>query len=45
VSLEASSLCVVDANGKIVREGKVASGEPHPKTTIFGEVEHRELGR
>jgi len=25
VSLEASSLCVVDANGKITREGKVAS--------------------
>src|ERR1700758_4181940 len=25
VSLEVSSLCVVDANGKIVREGKVAS--------------------
>jgi transposase len=25
VSLECSSLCVVDANGKIVREGKVAS--------------------
>ena len=25
VSLEASSLCVVDANGKIVREGKAAS--------------------
>ena len=25
VSLEASSPCVVDANGKIVREGKVAS--------------------
>jgi hypothetical protein len=25
VSLEASSLCVVDANGKIVREGKIAS--------------------
>ena len=25
VPLEASSLCVVDANGKIVREGKVAS--------------------
>jgi hypothetical protein len=25
VSLEASSLCVVDANGEIVREGKVAS--------------------
>src|SRR5450631_150975 len=25
VSLEASSLCVVDANGKIAREGKVAS--------------------
>jgi hypothetical protein len=27
MSLEASSLCFVDANGKIVREGKVA-GEP-----------------
>jgi hypothetical protein len=25
VSLEASSLCVVDANGKIAREGKVAA--------------------
>ena len=25
VSLECSSVCVVDANGKIVREGKVAS--------------------
>ena len=25
VSLEASSVCVIDANGKIVREGKVAS--------------------
>src|SRR5215813_7048397 len=25
VSLEASSICVVDSNGKIIREGKVAS--------------------
>jgi len=25
VSLEASSVCVIDANGKIVRESKVAS--------------------
>ena len=25
VSLEASSVCVVDSNGKIIREGKVAS--------------------
>jgi hypothetical protein len=25
VSLEASSVCVVDGNGKIVREGKIAS--------------------
>jgi hypothetical protein len=26
VSLECSSICVVDANGKIVREGKVVGG-------------------
>ena len=25
VSLEASSVCVVDGNGKIVREGKIVS--------------------
>jgi transposase len=25
MSLEASSVCVVDGNGKIVREGKIAS--------------------
>ncbi len=29
VSLEASCICVVDANGKVVREGKVSS-EPTP---------------
>ena len=29
VSLEASSLCVVDASGKIVKEAKVIS-EPEP---------------
>ena len=32
VSLEASSLCVVDGNGKIIREGKVAS-EPEDLVT------------
>jgi hypothetical protein len=31
VSLEASSVCVVDGNGKIVREGKIAS---EPDTLI-----------
>src|SRR5262245_60952065 len=31
VSLECSSVCVVDANGRIVREGKVAS-EPEALT-------------
>jgi transposase len=30
VSLEYSSVCVVDANGKIVREGKVASEPEAP---------------
>ena len=33
VSLEASSVCVIDANGKIVREGKVAS---EPEALIAG---------
>ena len=35
VSLEASSLCVVDANGKIAREGKVAS-EPEALIRLRG---------
>jgi transposase len=34
VSLECSSLCVVDANGKILREAKVAS-EPEPLIAWF----------
>jgi transposase len=28
VSLELSSLCVLDATGKVIREAKVASEEP-----------------
>jgi transposase len=37
VSLEASSVCVVDASGKIVREAKVAS-DPQALTLFFGEL-------
>ncbi len=35
VSLEESSICVVDAGGKIVREVKVAS-EPEALVEFFG---------
>src|ERR1700688_4018824 len=37
VSLECSSVCVVDASGKIVREGKVAS-EPEALIDYFGSL-------
>ena len=37
VSLERSSVCVVDATGKIVREAKVAS-EPEALVRLFGEL-------
>ena len=30
VSIECSSVCVVEASGKIVREGRVASEPPAP---------------
>ena len=37
VSLECSSVCVVDGSGKIVREGKVAS-EPEALINYFGSL-------
>jgi transposase len=37
VSLEASSVCVIDANGKIMREGKAAS-EPEALIVWFGSL-------
>src|ERR1700684_2443106 len=37
VSLECSSVCVVDASGKIAREGKVAS-EPEAVIAYFGSL-------
>src|SRR5882672_8888386 len=40
VSLECSSVCVVDASGKIVREGKVAS-EPAALIGWFGSLRVR----
>lgn len=38
VSLEASSVCVVDASGRIVREAKVAS-DPQALISFFGELD------
>lgn len=43
VSLECSSVCVVDANGKIIREGKVAS-EPEALISWFSSLGY-ELSR
>ena len=37
VSLERSSVCVVDATGKIVREAKVTS-EPEALVRLFGQL-------
>ena len=37
VSLERSSVCVVDATGRIVREAKVAS-EPEALVAFFGQL-------
>jgi transposase len=37
VSLECTSVCVIDATGKIVREGKVAS-EPEALIALFGSL-------
>ncbi|HEV2561172.1 MAG TPA: IS110 family transposase, partial [Rhizomicrobium sp.] len=37
VSLEASSVCVVDASGRIVREAKIAS-DPEALTLFFREL-------
>jgi len=37
VSLKDSSICVVDADGKIVREAKLAS-EPEALVAFFGKV-------
>ena len=37
VSLEQSSVCVVDATGRIVREAKVAS-EPEALVRFFGQL-------
>ena len=36
VSLEQSSVCVVDAVGKIVKEAKVTT-DPHVLVTFFGD--------
>ena len=43
VSLELSSVCVVDAKGKIVREAKVAS-EPEALVAFFASLACRSRG-
>ena len=43
VSLEASSVCVADGSGKIVREGKVAS-EPAAPIAWFAGLELARIG-
>ena len=40
VSLEQSSVCIVDATGKIIREAKVAS-EPEALVRFFSQLEVR----